>query len=106
MTPCALSLDHPTPTEYLLILLGIQSAELRRRGATLSIANRGCLHPDHILHGQFHRSQNVSKKGPKSRPPFVLAARKLLDSLSKIGICATQWTNTKWNMEYQHSKLS
>ena len=34
---------RPTPTDYLPILAGIQPAELRRRGATLSLANRAIL---------------------------------------------------------------
>ena len=40
---------RPTPTDHLPI--GIQPAELRRMGATLSLAYRGSLDPDHILHG-------------------------------------------------------
>ena len=44
---------RPTPTDYLPILAGIQPAEFRRRGATLSLANRATLTPDHILHEQL-----------------------------------------------------
>ena len=51
-----------TPSEYLLVLSDILPAELLRQGATLSIANRGCLDPDHILHGLICWSQNVSKE--------------------------------------------
>ena len=40
-----------TPTYHLPILSGIQPAELRRMGATLSLAYRGSLDPDHILYG-------------------------------------------------------
>ena len=42
---------RPTPTDHLPILSGIQPAELRRMGATLSLAYRGSLDPDHILYG-------------------------------------------------------
>ena len=42
---------RPTPTDHLLILSGIQPAELRRMEATLSLAHRGPLDPDHILYG-------------------------------------------------------
>ena len=42
---------RPTPTDHLPILSGIQPAELCRMGATLSLAYRGSLDPDHILHG-------------------------------------------------------
>ena len=41
---------RPTPTDYLPVLAGIQLAELRRLGATLSLAYRGSLDPDHILY--------------------------------------------------------
>ena len=40
----------PTPTDHLPVLSGIQPAELRRLGATLSLGHRGSLDPDHILY--------------------------------------------------------
>ena len=40
---------RPTPTDHLPVLSGIQPAELRRMGETLSLAYRGSLDPDHIL---------------------------------------------------------
>ena len=36
--------------DCLPVLAGIQPAELRRLGATLSLAYRGSLDPDHILY--------------------------------------------------------
>ena len=42
---------RPTPTGHLPILSGIQPAELRRMGATLSLAHHGFLDPDHMLYG-------------------------------------------------------
>ena len=44
---------RPTPTDHLPVLSGIQPAELRRLGATLSLAYRGSLDPDHILYMVF-----------------------------------------------------
>ena len=44
---------RPTPSVYLPVLSGIQPAKLRRQGATLSLANRSSLDPDHILHSSF-----------------------------------------------------
>ena len=41
---------RPTPTDYLPILSGIQPAELRLMGATLSLANHGSLYPGHIFY--------------------------------------------------------
>ena len=42
---------RPTPRDHLPVVSGIQPAELRRLGATLSLAYRGSLDPDHILYG-------------------------------------------------------
>ena len=42
---------HPTPTDHLPILSGIQPAELCQMGATLSLGHHGSLDPDHILYG-------------------------------------------------------
>ena len=42
-----------TPTDHLPVLSGIQPAELRRLGATLSLAHRRSLDPYHILYGGF-----------------------------------------------------
>ena len=93
----------PTPTDYLPILAGIQPAELRRRGATLSLANRATLNPDHILHEQLVRKQNAHQGRLKSRRPFVPAAQNLLDSLTESDIRAEQWMDYVWNMEYLKS---
>ena len=62
---------RPTPTDYLPILARIQPAELRRRGATLSLANRATLNPDHILHERLVGKQNAHQGRLKSRRPFV-----------------------------------
>ena len=79
---------RPTPTDHLPILSGIQPAELRRLGATLSFAKRGTLDPDHILHGQLAGLPGFSGERLKSRRPFVSHARKLLNDLFKLGIRA------------------
>ena len=90
---------RPTPTDYLPILAGIQPAELRRRGATLSLANRATLNPAHIRHEQLVGKQNAHQGRLKSRRPFVPAAQKLLDSLTESDIRAAQWMDYVWNME-------
>ena len=41
---------RPTPTDYLPVLAGIQPVELRRLGATPSLAYRGSLDPDHVFY--------------------------------------------------------
>ena len=88
---------RPTSTENLLVLSGIQPAELRRQRVTLSLANRSSLYPGHILHGQQTEPQAASKKRLKSRRPFVSAARKLLHNLSELGIRAAQLTDLTWD---------
>ena len=92
-----------TPRENLPILSGIQPAELRRQGATLSLANRSSLDPGHILHDQLTESLAGSKDRLKSRHPFVPVARKLLHNLSKLGIRAVQGTKLAWDTEYSKS---
>ena len=91
---------RPTPTDHLPILSGIQPAELRRMGATLSLAYRGSLDPDHILHGLLSGSSDTRHVRLRSRRPFVPAARNLLDNLTRLGIRASEWTNHKWKTEY------
>ena len=96
--------DKNGESNNLLLLSGIQPAELYRQGATFSLANHSCLDPDHILHGQLCGSQDARRERLKSRRSFVPAARKLLDSLSEMDIRAAQWTNTKWDIEYSKSR--
>ena len=91
---------RPTPTDHLPVLSGIQPDELRRMGATLSLAYRGSLDPDHILYGLLSGSSDTGQVRLKSRRSFMPAARNLLDNLPSIGIRASEWTNHKWKTEY------
>ena len=91
---------RPTPTDHLPVLSGIQPIELRRMGATLSLAYRGSLDPDHILYGVLSGSSDTRQVRLRSRRPFVPAARNLLDNLARLGIRASEWTNHKWKTEY------
>ena len=91
---------RPTPTDHLPVVSGIQPAELRRMGATLSLAYRGSLDPDHILHGLLSGSSDTRHVRLRSRRPFVPGARNLFDNLARLGIRASEWTNHKWNAEY------
>ena len=70
-----------TPTDQLPILLGILPAELRRMGATLSLAYCGFLDPDHNLYGLLSRSSDTRQVRLRSRCPFVSAARNLWTTL-------------------------
>ena len=89
-----------TLTDHLPVLSGIQPAELRRMGATLSLAHRGSLYPDHILYGLLSASLDTRQARLRSRRPFVPGARNLLDNLARLGIHTSEWTNHKWKMEY------
>ena len=89
-----------TPTDHLPVLSGIQPAELCRMGATLSLAYRGSLDPDHILYGLLSGSSDTRQVRLRSRRPFVPAARNLSDNLARLGIRASGWTNHKWKTKY------
>ena len=89
-----------TPTHHLHILSGIQPAELRQMGATLSLAYRRSLDPDHILYGLLSGSSDTRQARIRSRRPFVPGAWNLLDNLVRLGIRASKWTNHKWKTEY------
>ena len=58
---------RPTPTDHLLILSDIQPAELRRMGATLSLAQRESLYPDHILYDLLSGSSDTRQVRLRSR---------------------------------------
>ena len=77
---------RPTPTNHLPVLSGIHSSELRRLGATLSLAYRGSLDPDHILYGLLSGSSDTRQVRLRSRRLFVPTARNLLDSLARLGM--------------------
>ena len=77
---------RPTPTDHLPILSGIQPAELRRMGATFSLAHRGSLNPDHILYGLLSGSSDTGQVRLRSRRPFVPAAQNLFDNLARLDI--------------------
>ena len=91
---------RPTPTGHLPVLSSIQPAELRQMGATLSLGHRGSLDPYHILYGLLSGSSDTRQVGLRSIRPFVPAARNLLESLGRLDIRASEWTNHKWKTEY------
>ena len=91
---------RPTPTDHLSVLSGIQPAELCRTEATLSLAHRRSLNPDHILYDLLSGSSDTRQVKLRSRRPFVPGARNLLDNLARLGIRASAWTDHKWRTEY------
>ena len=65
---------RPTPADNLPILAGIQPAELRRRGATLSLGRRS-IEPGHLLHPALTRPSSADTRRLKWRHPFLPAAQ-------------------------------
>jgi len=65
---------RPTPADNLPILAGIQPAQLRRYGATLSLVHRA-MEPGHLLHSALTRPSSANARRLKSRHPFVPAAQ-------------------------------
>ena len=91
---------HPTPTDRLPILSGIQPAELCQMGATLSLAHCGSLDPDQILYGLLSGPSHTCQVRLRSRCPFVPTAQYLSDNLARLVIHTSEWTNHKWKTEY------
>ena len=75
MTGCL----RPTPADNLPILAGIQPAELRPSGATLSLA-RCAMEPGHLLHSTLTRPSSADVRRLKSRHPLLPAAQQLTSS--------------------------
>ena len=91
---------RPTPTDHLPVFSGIQPVELRRMWATLFLAHRGSLDPDHIFYNLLSGSSDTRQVRLRFRHPFVSAARNLLHNLARLGLRASEWTNYKWKTEY------
>ena len=94
---------HPTPTDNLPILLGIQPAELLRLGVTLLLPDRGILDSEHLWHDHLVRPLDARQERLKSRRPFVPVAPKLLDNESELDILVGQRTDVTCNIVYLNS---
>ena len=99
MTGCL----HPTPTGHQQILPGIEPAGICCLEAALSLAKRGTLDPDYILHGRLAGSPDELQEILKSKRPFVPASRKPLSDRFELGIRVAQETNYRWSAEYSKS---
>jgi len=90
---------RPTPADNLPILAGIQPAELRRNGATLSLARRA-MEPGHLLHLALSCTSSGNARRLKSRHPFVPAPQQLISLSDNNNIRAAQWADHQWNAEW------
>jgi len=68
---------RPTPANNFPIRAGIQPAELRRSGATLSLAYHAT-EPGHLLDSAPTRPSSADARRLKSRHPFVPAAQHVI----------------------------
>jgi len=90
---------RPTPADKLPILAGIQLADLRRTGATLSIA-RHAMDPGYLLHSALTRPSSAAARCLKLRHPFVPVAQQFVSSFDNNNIRAAQWADHQWNAEW------
>ena len=78
-----------TPADNLPKLAGIQPAEFRRNGATLSLGRRA-MEPGHLLHSELTCPSSADARRLKSRHPFVRAAQHLISSSDNNNIRTAQ----------------
>jgi len=90
---------RPTPADNLPILAGTQPAELRRSGATLSLA-RCAMEIGYLLPSALTRELSADALRLTSRHPFVPAAQHLICSSDSNNICAVQCAHHQWNAEW------
>jgi len=90
---------RPTPADNLPILAGIQPAELRRRGATLSLGRRA-MEPGRLLHSALTRPLSAAAQRLKSWHPFVPAVQHLISFSDNNNIRAAQLADHQWNREW------
>jgi len=77
----------------------MQPAELRRNGATLSLA-RSAMLLGHLLHSTLTRPSSGNARRHKSRHPFVLTAQQLIYSSGNKNIVAALWADYRWNTKW------
>ena len=83
--------------DNLPTLTGIQSAELHRNGATLSLG-RHAMEPGHLLQVALTHPSSANSRRLKSRHPFAPTAQHLI-SLSDNNVRVVQWVDYQWNVE-------
>jgi len=87
---------RPKPADNLPILAGIPPVELRRNGATLSLARRA-MEPGHLLHSALVCPSSANARCLKSSHPFVPAAQLIsLSDKNNIRDADHQW-NAEWS---------
>ena len=90
---------RPTPADNLPMLAGIQPAEVRRRGGTLSLGHRA-MESGHLFHSVLTRPSDAAARRLKSRHPFVPAAKHQISFSDSNNIRAAHWADHQWNAEW------
>ena len=70
-----------TPMDYLLILTAIQLVEICQQGAS-----RNLMDLKHLFHQLMARPITAHEERLRSKNPFILAAHKLFNELSKLSM--------------------
>ena len=79
------------------ILPCIKPAKFCRLEATLLLANRITLDPEHLLHNHLVKLLDARQERLKSRRLFVPTARKPIDNASELNIRVDKLYMDKWN---------
>ena len=95
---------RPTPVDNHPFLARIHPAELRRKGAKLSLALRA-MEPGNLLHSALTRSSGGNALHLKSRFLFEPAAQKLISSSDGSNRSAALWTDHRWNAEWLENTM-
>jgi len=83
---------RPTPADNLPTHAGIQPAELRRNGATLSLGRRA-MELEHLLQSALTRPLSWNVRRLKSRHPFVPATQQLISLSDNNNIRVEHWAD-------------
>jgi len=90
---------RPTPADNLIILAGIQPAELRPKRANLSLARRP-MEPRQPLHSALTCPPGASARRLKSRHLFVPVIQQLISSSDKNNVRAAHLADHQRNAQW------
>jgi len=93
---------RPTPADNLPTIAGIQPAELRRSGSTLSLARRA-MEPGYLLQSALTRPSKANARRLKSGHPMIPTAQHLISLSDNNSVRAAKWADHQWNAEWTDS---
>jgi len=89
---------HPTPSDNLPILAGIQPVELRRKVAALSLARRAT-EPGHLLHSTLTPSPSGNARHLNSKYQFVPTTQQIIQFFWGRQQKCSALGDIRWNAE-------